>query len=127
MKRKVIIMSSRFMGEAAWEQLINHTAVSEVYHWWFDQVILQRSTAWFQHEREWEQLIRAVVLDTIQELDFLLTTGPKLPTYGSEHSITFEHILLKGYPRMFGLDIGPFPFEGSHATLVRNALWIRLR
>lgn len=96
------------LGERVYAYLTERTGCLTEFFGAFDDIMLAERSAWFGNRSRDE-----IVEKALTALDSAPTT-----TYGESRTLTFQHLILGDLPLAFlGLNRGPFPFEGSRATV----------
>ncbi|MDA7977373.1 MAG: penicillin acylase family protein [Pirellulales bacterium] len=117
------VLGRRGFGEAAWEEVVERTALPALFYSYFDRPLLREGegfdeTAWYGKEG-WRQ----VTSDVIQQVLGSISLSD-VPTWGQRQQVLMKNVLLGGkVPRALRFDYGPVSMPGGRGTIVQSVIY----
>lgn len=115
------VFGEGMFGDRTWGEVVTRTAVVCVYHQHFDEILLNGDESWFGGEGR-EALFRRIVSEVAAE------PVDSVRSWGEAHRVTlrnlfFEENLPPFLSRALGITLGPWPLNGSWATIAQGSIF----
>jgi penicillin amidase len=112
------VFGAGLFGVAAWDTLLQSTAIVADYHHLFDDALLGADPRWFGGECR-ERMLARVLAEQLTEVD-----REAILPWGQRQQILMKNIFFDGaLPRWLGFDRGPYELPGSRATVVQGGIF----
>ncbi len=112
------VCGERLFGRAAWDAIVDETAVVADYYHFFDRILLSDDGFWWGDEGR-EDRLRRIFADLLTEVDPF-----HVMPWGRRRRVVMNNIFFDGrLPRFLGFDHGPIEMPGNRATVVQGGLF----